>query len=99
MISERLFGRQRADRAVADQDRGADHPRSASAGAHGGRDVVAVERESEIGDDEAGLVAAIVAIAVEGQAVEGLAADQGGHAVGELDLAAGAFADRAEDRP
>ena len=43
--------------------------------------------------DEAGLVAAIVALAVEGEAVEGLAADQGGHAVGQLDLAAGAFAE------
>ena len=67
------------------------HPRSASQARTAGRDVVAAERQREIGDDEAGLVAAIVALAVEGEAVEGLRADQGGHAVGQLDLAAGAL--------
>ena len=52
------------------------HPRPASQARTAGRDVVARQRQREIGDDEAGLVAAIVALAVEGEAVEGLAADQ-----------------------
>ena len=45
-----------------------------------GADILAPQRQRDIGDDEAGLVAAIVALAVEGEAVEGLAADQLGHA-------------------
>ena len=40
---------------------------------------------------EAGLVAAIVALAIEGDAVEGLACRSARHRVGQLDLAAGAF--------
>ena len=97
LIGRGLLGGQRPDRPVA-RDEGDDHPRSARKARTAGRDVVVGEGESEIGDDEAGLVAAIVALAVEGEAVEGLAADQRGHAVGELDLAARAFAESAEDR-
>ena len=40
--------------------------------------------------DEAGLVAAVEALAVEAVAVERGAADQARHGVGQLDLAAGA---------
>ena len=48
------------------------------------------QRQRDVGLEEAQLVAAVVAPAVEAQAMERLAADQPGHAVGELDLAAGA---------
>ena len=44
---------------------------------HGRGDVVPLQREREVGDDEAGLVAAIVALAPE-VSMESLGADQGG---------------------
>ena len=57
-----------------------------------GAQIVALQRERQIGDDEAGLVAAIVADRVDVERVERLLADQCGHAVGQLDLAARALA-------
>ncbi len=66
-------------------------------GAHGGADILAFERERDVGGDEAGLVAAIVAGGADGDAMEGLGADQLGHGVGELDLAAGAALRFVED--
>ena len=55
-----------------------------------GADVLALQRQREIGDHVAGLVAAIVAGRVDRGRVERLLADQLGHRVRELDLAAGA---------
>ena len=60
-------------------------------GADDRTDIVACKREREIGLDIARLVAAIVALAIEGKAVERLVADQLRHRVGQLDLAAGAL--------
>src|SRR5688572_3026651 len=46
------------------------------------------QREGDVGLDEAGLVAAIEAPALEPQAVEGLPADQASHGVSQLNLVA-----------
>src|SRR3546814_6775260 len=46
------------------------------------------KRKRDIRLDEARLVAAIMPLAVEGEAVKGLPADQLGHCVGKLDFAA-----------
>ena len=58
--------------AVADEERAVHHPRSARKARTPGATSSRASAEREIGDDEAGLVAAIVALAVEGEAVEGL---------------------------
>src|ERR1700761_717373 len=50
----------------------------------------ALKGEGDVGLQEADLVAAVIALAFEAVAVERLAADQLGHRIGELDLAAGA---------
>src|SRR6266545_2402649 len=54
------------------------------------RDVGAGEGVGDVGGEEADLGAAVVALAVELQAVERLALGERDHRVGELDLAAGA---------
>src|SRR5579859_2737098 len=66
-----------------------------------GRDVRTGETEGDVRFEEADLVAAIIALALEAQAVERLAAEELDHGVGQLDLAAGTAAgvlQMAEDR-
>src|SRR5438477_8964538 len=58
--------------------------------AHFRPDVIALQRHRQICDDEAGLVAAVMADGVHSQRVERLLADELGHRVGQLDLAPGA---------
>src|SRR3984957_18418214 len=53
-------------------------------------EVGALQGVRDLGFQEAGLVTTVEAFAFVAQAVEGLLADQFGHAVGELDIAAGA---------
>src|SRR3954463_9373700 len=63
--------------------------------------ILAVQGEGDIGLEKADLVAAIEALALEAQAVEGRAADLLGEGVGELHLAAGTAllaAEMLEDR-
>ncbi len=47
-----------------------------------------IAHESDVSLDKADAAAAVEMVAVEAQAVEGLAADQFGHGVGELDFPA-----------
>ena len=55
-----------------------------------------LQSELDLGLEIAELRAAVVALALEGIGVDGLVGKQRGNAVGELDLAAGAAADRLE---
>jgi hypothetical protein len=65
--------------------------------AHRRADIVARYRQRDVRLDKAGLVAAIVTLAIEGEAMERLVADQLRHRVGQLDLAAGALFLRLQD--
>src|SRR6478609_4638362 len=58
---------------------------------HRWSDVVALQGHRQVGDHEARCAPAIVALALEAVGMEGLLADQLGHRVGQLDLAARAF--------
>src|SRR5690349_20744931 len=55
-----------------------------------GRDVLPLQSHREIGDHETRRAAAVVAFALEAEAMHRLLADQLGDGVGQLDLASGA---------
>src|SRR5690242_3334396 len=59
-------------------------------GAQRRREIVAVERIGDVRGEEADLRPAVVALARELQAIEGLGFGERDHGVGELDFAAGA---------
>jgi hypothetical protein len=62
-------------------------------GAEGGGDVVAEEAEVDVGFDEVELVADVMALAIEAEAMEGFLRHKRGHGVGELEFAAFAGGD------
>src|SRR5271169_4150224 len=66
-------------------------------GAQRGSEIGTVQREGDVGDEEAELRAAIVGTSVETRAVKGLRSREVYHAVGELDLAARALLDMFEN--
>src|SRR6266498_4113400 len=53
-----------------------------------GRNVVALQRHRQIGDHEPGFVATVVSLGIDFEGMKRLLADQLGHGIGQLDLAA-----------